>query len=72
VAAYPVPGSRDVIGATGAGVLSEDLRAACLEALKMGRVDPDEALKDFTWEHCADIFQGVLTPILAAEQVEAA
>ncbi|YBV97717.1 glycosyltransferase family 1 protein [Phyllobacteriaceae bacterium JZ32] len=72
VAAFPVPGSRDVVGATGAGVLSEDLRAACLDALKMGRVDPGLALKDFTWEHCADIFQEVLTPILAGEQVEAA
>lgn len=71
VAAYPVPGSSDVIGATGAGVLSEDLRVACLEALEMGRIDPDTALKDFTWDHCADIFEGILAPI-ADEQAEAA
>ncbi|PYE89970.1 glycosyltransferase family 4 protein [Phyllobacterium leguminum] len=72
VAAYPVPGSQDVVGATGAGVLSEDLGEACREALKMGRIDPDTALKDFTWEHCADIFEGVLTPVVADEQAKAA
>ena len=32
VAAFPVPGPIDVVG-PGAGVLDEDLRAACLKAL---------------------------------------
>ncbi|RCS25279.1 glycosyltransferase family 1 protein [Phyllobacterium salinisoli] len=62
VAAFPVPGSRDVIGTTGAGVLSEDLQQACLGALEMGRVDPDKVLKDYTWEACADIFEEILAP----------
>ena len=35
VAAYPVTGPRDVIGNSAAGVLHEDLRTACLEALKL-------------------------------------
>ncbi|PRD41549.1 alpha-mannosyltransferase [Phyllobacterium phragmitis] len=63
VAAFPVPGSSDVVGATGAGVLSEDLHEACLGALEMGRVDPDKVLKDYTWEHCADIFEEILAPV---------
>ncbi len=36
VAAYPVPGPIDVV-APGAGVLDEDLRAACVKALTMSR-----------------------------------
>ena len=39
VAAYPVTGPRDVIGDSKAGVLHEDLRTACLEALKLRRED---------------------------------
>ncbi len=34
VAAYPVTGPLDVIGDAGAGALDEDLRRACLAALK--------------------------------------
>lgn len=63
VAAFPVPGASDVIGATGAGVLSEDLREAALSALSMGPLDPDAFLDGFTWEACADIFEKVLTPV---------
>ena len=37
VAAFPVPGPLDVIGASGAGVLDEDLREACLAALEIPR-----------------------------------
>jgi glycosyltransferase involved in cell wall biosynthesis len=37
VAAFPVPGPADVIGTAGVGVLSEDLRAAALAALKIPR-----------------------------------
>jgi glycosyltransferase involved in cell wall biosynthesis len=33
VAAFPVTGPRDVIGAAPVGVLNDDLRAACLSAL---------------------------------------
>ncbi|MFD1197154.1 glycosyltransferase family 4 protein [Brucella gallinifaecis] len=60
VAAFPVPGSKDVIGATGAGVLSEDLKAAALQALEMPKFDPEEVLQSFTWKACADIFENVL------------
>ena len=42
VAAYPVMGPNDVIGGSPIGVLDEDLRAACLGALKLSR----EACRD--------------------------
>lgn len=68
VAAYPVPGSSDVVGATGAGVLSEDLRAACLAALEMPAFTPADVLKSFTWEACADIFENVLSSANSLKQ----
>jgi glycosyltransferase involved in cell wall biosynthesis len=63
VGAFPVPGPLDVVGPTGAGVLSEDLRQAALGALALGRVNPDECLASFTWEKCVDIFEEILAPI---------
>ncbi len=63
VAAFPVPGPLDVIGASGAGVLDEDLGKAAMAALALGRIDPDKALADFSWEACADTFETILTPI---------
>lgn len=68
VAAYPVAGPKDVIGATGAGVLSTDLQQAALRALAMGRVDPDTTLQGFSWEACADIFEEILTAIVGPQQ----
>ncbi|QND53390.1 glycosyltransferase family 1 protein [Phyllobacterium sp. 628] len=68
VAGYPVAGPKDVIGATGAGVLSADLQEAALGALKMGPVDPDTKLQGFSWEACADIFEEILTAVVAVKQ----
>ena len=56
VAAFPVTGPRDVIGAAPVGALNEDLRAACLSALTIS----PQACLDFaarhTWEASARIF----------------
>jgi glycosyltransferase involved in cell wall biosynthesis len=56
VAAFPVTGPLDVIGAAPVGVLSEDLREACLEALGI----PSKACVDFaadhTWQASARVF----------------
>jgi glycosyltransferase involved in cell wall biosynthesis len=56
VAAFPVTGPRDVIGTAPVGVLIDDLRAACLEALK---ISPQTCL-DFaaahTWAASARVF----------------
>jgi glycosyltransferase involved in cell wall biosynthesis len=63
VAAFPVPGPMDVIGQTGAGVMSHDLLAAALGALAIGRVDPDQYLRDFTWEKCVEMFESILVEL---------
>ena len=56
VAAYPVMGPRDVVGGHAVGVLDNDLRAACLGALKLSR----EACRAFaltrSWEASARQF----------------
>ena len=49
VAAFPVAGPIDVVG-PGAGVLDEDLRAACLEALQIPRASCVEFAARHTWE----------------------
>jgi glycosyltransferase involved in cell wall biosynthesis len=56
VAAFPVPGPLDVVGASGAGVLSRDLRAASLAALAIPRAAAAAQAERFTWEACADMF----------------
>ena len=56
VAAYPEPGPIDVIGGTRAGVISHDLRGACLGALAIDRQKALERSRVYSWETCADIF----------------
>ena len=56
VAAFPVTGPRDVIGAAPVGVLNEDLRAACLEALQISREDCVEFAAGYTWQASARVF----------------
>jgi glycosyltransferase involved in cell wall biosynthesis len=61
VAAYPVPGPVDVIGNSGAGALSEDLRAACLAALD---IPPERAPAEvFSWSASARQFLQHLCPL---------
>jgi glycosyltransferase involved in cell wall biosynthesis len=67
VAAFPVTGPRDVIGAAPVGVLDEDLRKACLEASSI----PAQACVDFaakhTWEASAQAFIDNMADIRAAD-----
>jgi glycosyltransferase involved in cell wall biosynthesis len=62
VAAYPVTGPRDVIGDSAAGVLHEDLRTACLEALKLKREDALARARQFTWRAATAQFLSHLHP----------
>jgi glycosyltransferase involved in cell wall biosynthesis len=63
VAAFPVTGPRDVIGAAPVGVLDDDLRMACLSALTIS----PQACRDFaarhTWEASARAFVENITDI---------
>jgi hypothetical protein len=66
VAAYPVTGPLDVIGDSGAGVLHEDLRAACLQALAIDRRIPRAHAERFGWRAATTQFVSNLEPIPSA------
>jgi len=53
VAAYPVPGPKDVIGGNPVGVLDEDLQAACLKALTISRAACRAFALTRSWESSA-------------------
>ena len=63
VAAYPVPGPLDVIGASGAGILADDLRAAALGALAIPRERARAHALTFDWATCARQFVEQLCPL---------
>jgi glycosyltransferase involved in cell wall biosynthesis len=58
VAAFPAPGPLDVIGDSGAGVLDEDLRAACLAGLQIPRERARAHSMQYTWAESARQFVG--------------
>jgi glycosyltransferase involved in cell wall biosynthesis len=65
VAAFPVTGPRDVIGAANVGVLSEDLRGACLAALKLSPQDCLQFAASQTWEASARAFINNISDVRA-------
>jgi glycosyltransferase involved in cell wall biosynthesis len=70
IAAFPVTGPRDVVAENPIGVLDEDLRAACLGALRISR----EACRTFalarSWEKSARQFIGHLNRIVIGDSRE--
>ena len=56
VAAFPVAGPRDVIGAAPVGVLDDDLGTACMEALQISPQICIEFATAHTWEASARVF----------------
>jgi glycosyltransferase involved in cell wall biosynthesis len=56
IAAYPVKGPRDVIGSAPVGVLRDDLRSACLEALHVPREACVEFAAAHSWEASTRVF----------------
>jgi len=62
VAAFPEAGPLDVIGDSPAGVLSEDLRAATLQALDVPRAAALVRARTFDWEAVTDQFVDYLVP----------
>lgn len=63
VAAFPVAGPLDVVGSSGAGVLSEDLGAAVLEALAIPRGRARAHALRFSWRAAAQQFLDNLQPL---------
>lgn len=62
VAAYPVTGPIDIIPGSGGGIVDEDLRKACLDALEIDRKKAALHAKNFSWEAVTQIFFDLLTP----------
>ena len=56
VAALPVPGPLDVVGDSGAGVLDNDLGAACLAALAISRDTARAHAETYTWAGATEQF----------------
>jgi glycosyltransferase involved in cell wall biosynthesis len=56
VAAFPATAPRDVIGEAPVGVLDEDLRRACLDALDCSRRECRDFALGMTWANSARIF----------------
>jgi glycosyltransferase involved in cell wall biosynthesis len=56
VAAYPVTGPIDVLGTDGPGALNDDLREACLDALKIERADARAWAERFSWRAASEQF----------------
>jgi glycosyltransferase involved in cell wall biosynthesis len=65
VAAYPVTGPRDILGAASppVGGLDEDLRAAALAALSMDRAVCRRFAEGFSWAAATKMFLGNLVPM---------
>ena len=63
VAAYPVTGPIDVLGHSSAGAMSEDLREACLQALKIPREIARAHAERFSWKAATDEFVRHLKPV---------
>jgi glycosyltransferase involved in cell wall biosynthesis len=66
VAAYPVTGPIDVLGDSPAGVMHEDLREACLEALRIDRVTARAHAEKFSWRAASEQFLAHLRPLPAS------
>ena len=60
-AVLPVTGPKDVIGSAPVGVLSDDLQAACVQALRIERQACLDFAADHTWEASARAFVGNIT-----------
>jgi len=62
VAAYPVTGPIDIVPGSGGGVLNDDLKTACLEALDLNRHDAVQHAQKYSWEAVSAVFFDLLTP----------
>jgi glycosyltransferase involved in cell wall biosynthesis len=56
IAAFPVTGPKDVVADHPIGVLDEDLRSACLQALELPREACRRFALDYSWENSARQF----------------
>jgi glycosyltransferase involved in cell wall biosynthesis len=76
VAAYPVTGPIDVIGDSGVGAMNDDLRTACLDAMKIDRHTARAHAEKFSWHAATEQFVSHLRiskqPEVGTETVDSA
>jgi len=70
IAAFPVTGPKDVVGDQPIGVLDEDLRRACLEALNLRRDACRKFALDYSWENSARQFLGHVRNVIGRSDRE--
>ena len=70
VAAFPVPGPKDVVGNQPVGVLDQDLRSACLGALRVRREECRAFALRHSWEASARQFIDHVKKTLTAAAAE--
>ena len=68
VAGFIAPGPQDIIPGSGAGAVNNDLKIACLEALKCSRADSRAHAEKFSWRACAEDFRRNLQPLPKPEK----
>ncbi|HTH73486.1 MAG TPA: glycosyltransferase family 1 protein [Trinickia sp.] len=71
VAAYPVTGPIDVLADGNAGAMNEDLREACLDALKIDRDHARAWAERFSWQAASEQFAAHLKPLTREENAAA-
>ena len=69
VAAFPAPGPIDIIPGSNAGACNEDLKTACMEALKCDRKTTRAYAEKFSWRASAEEFVRNLQPQPEPERV---
>jgi glycosyltransferase involved in cell wall biosynthesis len=67
VAAYPVTGPIDVLGNSNSGAMNEDLREACMQALKIPREVARAHAEKFSWRAASEQFAQHLKPVPTSE-----
>lgn len=73
VAAYPVSGPIDVVGTSGAGVLDENLRSACMRALEIDPAVARAHAEKYSWTAATRMFASNLqyiSPFVFAKGVQ--
>jgi len=68
VAAFRAPGPRDLIPGSNAGAVDDDLKTACLEALKCSREATRKYAEGYSWRACAEQFINNLEPLPVPER----
>lgn len=68
VAAYDAPGPKDIIPGSDAGIIHDDLKEACIEALKLDRPTARAYAEQYSWRACAEAFIENLEPLPAPER----